>query len=110
MVRVKDWLRSRRKTEKLVSQVLELPFPTSFGNFRLHLYKSMVSGNHHLAIVKGDVRDKENVLVRVHSECLTGDVFGSMRCDCGAQIQPALQQVEREGQGAVLYMRQCRPA
>ena len=106
IVSVEDLIRYRRKTEKLVSRVLEIPFPTSFGNFTLHLYKSLVSGNHHLAIVKGEVRDKEKVLVRVHSECLTGDVFGSMRCDCGAQVQAALQQIEREGQGVVLYMRQ----
>jgi 3,4-dihydroxy 2-butanone 4-phosphate synthase/GTP cyclohydrolase II len=106
VVSVEDLIRYRRKTEKLVSKVLELPFPTRFGNFTLHLYKSVVSGNHHLALVKGEVRDRQKVLVRVHSECLTGDVFGSMRCECGEQVQAAMGRIEREGQGVLLYMRQ----
>jgi 3,4-dihydroxy 2-butanone 4-phosphate synthase/GTP cyclohydrolase II len=106
VVSVEDLIRHRRKTEKLVSKVLELPFPTKFGKFTLHLYKSLVSGNHHLALVKGEVAGKANVLVRVHSECLTGDVFGSMRCECGEQVGAALERIEREGQGVLLYMRQ----
>src|SRR5437868_13272875 len=80
--------------------------PTDYGDFQLHLYRSLLDGNHHLALVKGDVAKKENVLVRVHSECLTGDVFGSRRCDCGPQLQQAMQQVSEEGRGVILYMRQ----
>jgi 3,4-dihydroxy 2-butanone 4-phosphate synthase/GTP cyclohydrolase II len=106
IVSVEDLIRYRRRTERLVEKVLELPFPTRFGEFRLHLYKSLVSGNHHLALVKGEVRDKAKVLVRVHSECLTGDVFGSLRCECGEQVQAALERIEHEGEGVLLYMRQ----
>jgi 3,4-dihydroxy 2-butanone 4-phosphate synthase/GTP cyclohydrolase II len=106
IVSVEDLIRYRRRTEKLISKVLEIPFPTRYGSFTLHLYKSLVSGNHHLAIVKGDVNGKDKVLVRVHSECLTGDVFGSMRCECGEQVQAALQRIEAAGEGVLLYMRQ----
>ena len=96
----------RRGQERLVRKELEIPFPTSHGEFTLHLYRSLVDGKHHLAVVKGSVAGKEGVLVRVHSECLTGDVFGSLRCDCGGQLDKALQRIEKEGQGVVLYMRQ----
>jgi 3,4-dihydroxy 2-butanone 4-phosphate synthase/GTP cyclohydrolase II len=80
--------------------------PTDYGDFQLHLYRSQLDGQHHLALVKGDVAEKENVLVRVHSECLTGDVFGSRRCDCGPQLHQAMRQVADEGRGVILYMRQ----
>jgi 3,4-dihydroxy 2-butanone 4-phosphate synthase/GTP cyclohydrolase II len=106
IVSVEDLIRYRRRTEKLVSKILEIPLPTRYGDFVLHLYKSQVSGNHHLALVKGQVRDQKNILVRVHSECLTGDVFGSMRCECGEQLATAMQRIEREGRGVLLYMRQ----
>jgi len=85
---------------------VEIPFPTKHGDFTLHLYRSLVDNKHHLAIVKGQVAGQPKVLVRVHSECLTGDVFGSMRCDCGGQLDKALDRIEKEGQGVVLYMRQ----
>jgi len=81
-------------------------FPTKFGQFKLHLYKSTTDEHHHLALEKGDVKGKENVLVRVHSQCLTGDVFGSCRCDCGDQLSEALNMIEKEGLGVFLYMRQ----
>lgn len=106
IVSVEDLISYRRKTEKLVEKMLEIPFPTLYGSFRLHLYRSLVSGNHHLALVKGEVRDKRAVLVRVHSECLTGDAFGSMRCECGEQLQKAMARIEHEGEGVLLYMRQ----
>jgi len=80
--------------------------PTDYGDFDLHLYRSKVDGEHHLALVRGEVAGKKNVLVRVHSECLTGDVFGSRRCDCGPQLHQAMRQVAAEGQGVILYMRQ----
>ncbi len=106
LISVEDLIRYRRRTEKLVERVLELPFPTRHGKFQLHLYKSAVSGNHHLALVKGEVSGKASVLVRVHSECLTGDAFGSMRCECGEQLATAMGRIEKEGQGVLLYMRQ----
>ena len=80
--------------------------PTDFGEFELHLYQSKTDQQHHVALVKGDVANQKNVLVRVHSECLTGDVFGSRRCDCGPQLQDAMRQIDAEGTGVILYMRQ----
>ena len=80
--------------------------PTEYGDFELVLYRSRIDDQHHLALVKGDVAGKKNVLVRVHSECLTGDVFGSCRCDCGPQLRQAMKQVSEEGRGVIVYMRQ----
>ncbi len=99
-------IKYRRTREKLVQRLEVVQMPTDYGDFALHLYRSMTDGQHHLALVKGDVAGKENVLVRVHSECLTGDVFGSRRCDCGPQLHQAMRQVAEEGRGVVLYMRQ----
>lgn len=96
----------RRKNEILVRKEQEVKLPTDFGQFHLHLYTSQLDGLEHIALVKGDVVGKENVLVRMHSECLTGDVFGSRRCDCGSQLNAAMQQVAEEGTGVVVYMRQ----
>jgi 3,4-dihydroxy 2-butanone 4-phosphate synthase/GTP cyclohydrolase II len=96
----------RRASERLVERIETIRMPTDFGDFALHLYQSKVDGNHHLALVKGEVRDREGVLVRVHSECLTGDVFGSRRCDCGPQLHAAMKRIEEEGSGVILYMRQ----
>ncbi len=106
LVTVQDLISYRRKTEHLVDCVASVDFPTKFGHFTLHSYKSEVDDHHHLALVKGDVKGKENVLVRVHSSCLTGDVLGSMRCDCGPQLHEAMRRVEAEGAGVVVYMRQ----
>jgi 3,4-dihydroxy 2-butanone 4-phosphate synthase/GTP cyclohydrolase II len=99
-------IKHRREREKLVQRVEVVKMPTDYGDFDLHLYRSTLDGQHHLALVKGDVAGKPNVLVRVHSECLTGDVFGSRRCDCGAQLHQAMRQVAQEGRGVILYMRQ----
>lgn len=96
----------RRTREKLVEKMEVVRMPTDNGEFDLHLYRSKLDGQHHLALVMGDVAHKENVLVRVHSECLTGDVFGSKRCDCGPQLRQAMRQVADEGYGVILYMRQ----
>jgi 3,4-dihydroxy 2-butanone 4-phosphate synthase/GTP cyclohydrolase II len=96
----------RRKNERLVEKVEEVDMPTAWGHFRLSMYKSLVTGFEHLALVKGDVSDGAPVLVRVHSECFTGDVLGSQRCDCGPQLHEAMSMVEKEGRGAILYMRQ----
>jgi 3,4-dihydroxy 2-butanone 4-phosphate synthase / GTP cyclohydrolase II len=106
VVSIAELIRHRRDSERLVVKEVEIPFPTRHGDFMLHLYRSLVDGKHHLAVVKGVVAGQSKVLVRVHSECLTGDVFGSQRCDCGGQLDKALARIEREGRGVVLYMRQ----
>src|ERR1017187_5198642 len=96
----------RRTREKLVERIEVVKMPTDYGDFDLHLYRSKIDGQHHLALVRGDVAGKKDVLVRVHSECLTGDVFGSRRCDCGPQLHQAMRQVADAGRGVILYMRQ----
>jgi 3,4-dihydroxy 2-butanone 4-phosphate synthase/GTP cyclohydrolase II len=106
MVTVADLIRHRRRTEKLVRRVAVVQMPTRYGEFRAIGYESLVDGSQHIALVKGNVVGKRDVLVRVHSECLTGDVFGSLRCDCGDQLELAMRRVEEEGLGVVLYMRQ----
>jgi 3,4-dihydroxy 2-butanone 4-phosphate synthase/GTP cyclohydrolase II len=106
LITIEDLISHRRKHEKLVEKVVETEFPTKFGNFKICVYESTIGNENHLAIVKGDVKDKQDVLVRVHSCCLTGDVFGSLRCDCGEQIALALERIEEEGLGVLLYMQQ----
>jgi 3,4-dihydroxy 2-butanone 4-phosphate synthase / GTP cyclohydrolase II len=106
MITVADLIRYRRQTEKLVRQVAAVHMPTRFGEFTAYGYDSLLDGEQHLALVKGDVAGKEDVLVRVHSECLTGDVFHSLRCDCGEQLEAALELIEEEGEGVLLYMAQ----
>jgi 3,4-dihydroxy 2-butanone 4-phosphate synthase/GTP cyclohydrolase II len=101
-----DLIEYRRQREKLIELEQRVKMPTDFGTFDLLLYRATMNQEHHLALVKGDVADGRPVLVRVHSECLTGDVFGSRRCDCGSQLHCALKQIEREGRGILLYMRQ----
>ena len=103
---IADLILHRRTQEKLVEQVEVVKMPTDYGEFDLHLYRSKIDGQHHLALVSGDVANKKNVLVRVHSECLTGDVFGSRRCDCGPQLQQAMKQISEAGAGVLVYMRQ----
>jgi 3,4-dihydroxy 2-butanone 4-phosphate synthase/GTP cyclohydrolase II len=106
LMTIADLIAYRRKHDRLVDCVEEVDLPTEHGHFRLRMYKSRISGLEHLALVKGDVADGEPVLVRVHSECFTGDVLGSERCDCGPQLHRAMEMIEKEGRGAVLYMRQ----
>ncbi len=96
----------RIKCDQAVNRISSVTFPTRIGQFELHLYKSRLDGRSHLVLEKGNVKGKENVLVRVHSQCLTGDVFGSLRCDCGDQIASALQVIEREGTGLFVYLSQ----
>jgi 3,4-dihydroxy 2-butanone 4-phosphate synthase/GTP cyclohydrolase II len=96
----------RRVREKLVEREQIVKLPTDYGDFDLHLYRSKLDGTHHLALVKGRISQTKPTLVRVHSECLTGDVFGSRRCDCGNQLHAALSQIEEEGNGVLVYMRQ----
>jgi len=106
MITVADLIAYRRRTEKLVERVVATALPTAFGDFQAVGYRSLVDDKHHVAMVKGDVDGAEDVLVRVHSECLTGDVFHSMRCDCGEQLEAALSMIEREGRGVLLYLSQ----
>ena len=96
----------RRRNERLVEKIEEVDMPTRWGHFRLSMYRSLTTGLEHLALVKGDISGAAPVLVRVHSECFTGDVLGSQRCDCGPQLHEAMEMVEREGRGVILYMRQ----
>lgn len=103
---IEDLIEFRRTSEKLVERVETVNMPTDYGNFDLHLYRSKIDGQHHVALVRGDVAGQKNVLVRVHSECLTGDVFGSRRCDCGPQLHQAMRQVAEAGRGVIVYMRQ----
>jgi 3,4-dihydroxy 2-butanone 4-phosphate synthase/GTP cyclohydrolase II len=103
---IEDLIKYRRTREKLIERVEMVRLPTDYGDFDLYLYRSHLDGQHHLALVKGEVAGKRNVLVRVHSECLTGDVFGSRRCDCGPQLQQAMKQIAEAGRGVIVYMRQ----
>jgi 3,4-dihydroxy 2-butanone 4-phosphate synthase / GTP cyclohydrolase II len=106
MITIADLIAYRRRNDKLVERVVQTGLPTGFGDFQVVGYRSLVDEKHHVALVKGDVDGKEDVLVRVHSECLTGDVFHSLRCDCGEQLESALSMIEREGQGVLLYLAQ----
>lgn len=96
----------RKKHEKLVERAAVAKLPTKYGEFKAYGYQNILNGEHHVALVKGEIGDGEDVLCRVHSECLTGDVFGSLRCDCGEQLAAAMEQIEKEGRGILLYMRQ----
>jgi 3,4-dihydroxy 2-butanone 4-phosphate synthase/GTP cyclohydrolase II len=106
MVTVADLVAYRRRTEKLVERVVSTALPTAFGEFIAYGYRSLVDNKHHVALVKGEIDGAEDVLVRVHSECLTGDVFHSLRCDCGEQLESALSMIEHKGRGVLLYLSQ----
>ncbi len=106
LITIKDLIAYRRRSEKLVRCLSTVRLPTRHGEFRLHLYESDVDERNHLALVRGNVSSRDGVLVRMHSECLTGDVFGSQRCECGEQLDTALRMIVKEGCGAVVYMRQ----
>ena len=103
---IEDLICYRRRQERLIEREQIIQLPTDYGDFELHMYRSIVDEAHHLALVKGEISPDKPTLVRVHSECLTGDVFGSMRCDCGPQLHAALKQIEAAGSGVLVYMRQ----
>lgn len=105
-ISIKELQEYRKMHDKLVERVANTKMPTKYGDFRAYAYINKLNGEHHVALVKGDIGDGENLLVRVHSECLTGDAFGSLRCDCGEQFASAMRAVNEEGRGVVLYMRQ----
>jgi 3,4-dihydroxy 2-butanone 4-phosphate synthase/GTP cyclohydrolase II len=106
MITVADLIAYRRKNDKLIERVVSTSLPTTFGDFLAVGYRSVTDDKHHVALIKGDVQGRKDVLVRVHSECLTGDVFHSRRCDCGEQLESALAMIEREGSGVLLYLAQ----
>jgi 3,4-dihydroxy 2-butanone 4-phosphate synthase/GTP cyclohydrolase II len=106
MLSIADLIQYRRHRERLIDLVEEVELPTAYGQFKLRLYTSSPDGREHLALIKGDLTQADAPLVRVHSECLTGDVLGSLRCDCGNQLHTAMRMVEQEGCGVILYMRQ----
>lgn len=106
MITIKDLQAYRKREERLVEQAAVTRMPTRYGEFTAHCYVNKLNGEHHMALVKGEMGDGRNLLCRVHSECLTGDAFGSKRCDCGQQLASALRQIEKEGRGILLYMRQ----
>jgi 3,4-dihydroxy 2-butanone 4-phosphate synthase / GTP cyclohydrolase II len=105
LISIAELIRYRRRTEKLVKRVSEARIPTDAGDFTAYVYESVLDGEQHLALVMGEVADQREVLVRVHSECLTGDVFGSLRCDCGPQLRAAIERIEAEGRGVLVYLR-----
>ena len=106
MITIKDLIQFRNKKDKLINREVEIELPTEFGSFKAIGYSNILDGKEHVALVKGNIEPNEPTMVRVHSECLTGDVFGSNRCDCGPQLHAALSQIEKEGKGVLLYMRQ----
>ncbi|MFZ4774482.1 MAG: bifunctional 3,4-dihydroxy-2-butanone-4-phosphate synthase/GTP cyclohydrolase II [Terrimicrobiaceae bacterium] len=106
MCSIQDLIAYRRKSERLIEREETILMPTDYGDFELHLYRSLVDGLHHLALVMGKISPKKPALVRVHSECLTGDVFGSRKCDCGSQLHQAMKRIQEAGSGVLVYMRQ----
>jgi 3,4-dihydroxy 2-butanone 4-phosphate synthase / GTP cyclohydrolase II len=106
IVTVKDLIEHRRRTEKPVTRLSEVDFPTDYGHFRLRMYRAESDGATHLAMVRGDMVGRENVLVRMHSSCLTGDLLGSRRCDCGAQLRKGMEMIDSEGVGVIVYLMQ----
>ena len=106
MITIRDLIQYRMRHERLVRKIAEANLPTSYAGFRIHAFESLLDGQHHVALVLGEIRSGEPVLVRVHSQCLTGDIFASTRCDCGAQLHTALEMIAAEGRGVLLYLRQ----
>src|ERR671917_1582597 len=106
MITAADLIAYCRRTERLIDRIVSTRLPTAFGEFTAVGYRSLVDDKHHVAMVKGEVAGRKDVLVRVHSECLTGDVFHSLRCDCGEQLAAALSMIEAEGEGVLLYLSQ----
>lgn len=106
IITIEDLIKYRIKNEKIIEAASQAELPTKYGDFKIVAYVNKINGEHHIALVKGEAKGEEPILVRVHSECLTGDVFGSLRCDCGEQLSKAMEAIEREGRGIILYMRQ----
>lgn len=106
IITIADLIEYRRRHDRLIEFVTKIKFPSLYGDFDIFMYKNIIDGSHHLALVKGEISGDDPILVRVHSECLTGDVLGSLRCDCGSQLHMALKQINKAGKGVLVYMRQ----
>jgi len=106
IITIADLIEFRRHHERLIEFDTSIDFPSIYGHFKIYMYRSIIDDRHHFALVKGEIDPKKPMLVRVHSECLTGDVLGSLKCDCGNQLHQSLRQIEKEGKGVLLYMRQ----
>ena len=106
LINIADLIEYRRKNDKLVTELSNISLPNKFGKFMLRLFEDTIHNDHHVALVKGEFSEEDDVLVRVHSQCLTGDIFGSLRCDCGEQLDGALERIEEEGKGLLVYLRQ----
>ena len=106
LITIRDLIQYRMRHERLVRKIAEADLPTSYGAFRIHAFESLIDGEHHVAMVLGEIEPEDDVLVRVHSQCLTGDIFASTRCDCGEQLHRALELISAEGRGVLLYLRQ----
>jgi 3,4-dihydroxy 2-butanone 4-phosphate synthase/GTP cyclohydrolase II len=106
LITIKDLIEYRLRNESLIERLIEVDMPTEWGHFRLRAYKQTTTGDIHLALIKGDWKENEPVMVRVHSSCATGDIFGSCRCDCGGQLHAAMKMVDEAGRGAIVYMKQ----
>ena len=106
LISIADLIEYRIKTESLIEKVIDVKLPTQIGDFDLHLYREINSGQEHLVLVKGEWEEDESILLRVHSSCMTGDIFGSCRCDCGPQLEKAMEMIEKEGKGVIVYMNQ----
>jgi 3,4-dihydroxy 2-butanone 4-phosphate synthase/GTP cyclohydrolase II len=106
MITIRDLIQHRMRHERLVRKMADASLPTSYGAFRIHAFESLIDGEHHVALVLGEIRPEDAILVRVHSQCLTGDIFSSTRCDCGGQLHKALEMISAEGKGVLLYLRQ----
>jgi 3,4-dihydroxy 2-butanone 4-phosphate synthase / GTP cyclohydrolase II len=106
MITIRDLIQHRMRHERLVRKMADASLPTSYGAFRIHAFESLIDGEHHVALVLGEIKPEDEVMVRVHSQCLTGDIFSSTRCDCGGQLHKALEMIAAEGKGVLLYLRQ----
>ena len=106
LISIAELIEYRRKKDKLITQLLDIPFPNEYGEFRLRLFEDSIHGDHHVALIKGEISEEDEVLVRVHSQCLTGDIFGSLRCDCGPQLEESMKKIDSYGKGVLVYLRQ----
>ena len=106
LITIADLIEYRRKKEKLVQEISSIPLPNKYGDFKLRLFEDCIHGDHHVALIRGEIKEDEETLVRVHSQCLTGDIFGSLRCDCGQQLEGAMKMIDNKGQGVLVYLRQ----
>ena len=106
LITIRDLIEHRMRHERLVRKIAEANLPTSYGGFRIHAFESLIDGEHHVALVLGELKPEDELMVRVHSQCLTGDIFASTRCDCGSQLHKALEMISAEGKGVLLYLRQ----